>query len=105
MAGEIAAAQDEEMTRCILALYRSAAQPAMRKLGEKLRSTAQRPGLVLIATEDPYAGTPEMASEVASMLGANTVRFEGLGHWWMFDGAQAAVDALVAHWAKASVST
>jgi pimeloyl-ACP methyl ester carboxylesterase len=102
VAAEIAAAQDEEMTRCILVLYRSAAQPAMRELGERLRSTAQRPGLVLIATEDPYTGTPEMASEVATTLGARTVTLEGLGHWWMFDGAEAAANALVAHWAEAS---
>lgn len=104
VAAEIAAAQDDEMSRCILALYRSAAQPAMRELGLRLRSTAQRPGLVLIASEDPYAGTAEMAGDVASMLGAKTVTLEGQGHWWMFDGAQAAADALVEHWAAAPAS-
>ncbi|MGH0038014.1 MAG: alpha/beta fold hydrolase [Myxococcota bacterium] len=101
VAREIAAAQDEEMGRCVLALYRSAAQPAMVELGEKLRHTAQRPGLVIIATEDPYTGPPEMAEFVADRLGARTRRLEGQGHWWMFDGAAAAADALVAHWSGA----
>ena len=59
IAHEIAAEQNNEMGRCVLALYRSAAQPAMRELGERLRSTARRPGLVIIATADPYAGTPD----------------------------------------------
>ena len=59
---------------------------------------------MLIASDDPYAGTPEMAVEVANMLGAKTVTLEGLGHWWMFDGAQAAADALLAHWASASAA-
>jgi pimeloyl-ACP methyl ester carboxylesterase len=98
IASSIAAAQDAEMARCILGLYRSAAQPAMRELGERLRNTEQRPGLVIIPTEDPYAGTPEVASQVAATLGANTITLEGLGHWWMFEGAAAVAAALVAHW-------
>jgi pimeloyl-ACP methyl ester carboxylesterase len=98
IAREIAAEQNDAMGRCILALYRSAAQPAMRALGERLRTTEKRSGLVLIASEDPYAGTPEMAVSVADSLGADTVRLEGQGHWWMFDGAPKAADALAAHW-------
>jgi len=98
IAQEIAADQNDAMGCCILALYRSAAQPAMQALGERLRATEKRPGLVLIATEDPYTGTPEMAVAVAQSLGAGTVRLEGQGHWWMFDGAPAAADALAAHW-------
>ena len=103
-AREIAAEQDDEMARCILALYRSAKQPAMAELGERLRSTRQRPGLVLIASEDPYTGTPEMCASVAADLGARTVTLEGRGHWWMFDGCEDAADALVAHWKSAEAS-
>lgn len=99
IANDIAAEQNEETGRCVLALYRSAAQPAMRELGEQLQSAARRPGLVIVATEDPYAGTRDMAMEVANFLGANTKILEGLGHWWMFDGAKTAADALAAHWA------
>jgi len=101
VATRIAREQDAEMGRCVLGLYRSAAQPAMRALGERLRGTERRPGLALIATEDPYAGSPAMAAEVASALGARITRLEGLGHWWMFDGAAAAADALSAHWEAA----
>lgn len=101
VAAAIAAEQDDEMGRCILALYRSARQPAMAALGERLRSTAQRPGLVIVPSDDPYTGTPEMCASVAADLGARTVTLEGLGHWWMFAGSKAAADALVAHWESA----
>lgn len=97
----IAAALDDEMGRCILSLYRSAAQPAMAELGNRLRATPQKPGLVIVATDDHYAGTPETAAEVAASLGAGTFTLEGLGHWWMFDGAALAAEALVAHWRSA----
>ena len=100
VAAVFADAQDDEMGRCVLALYRSAAQPAMRELGERLRTTERRPGLVLAASEDPYAGTPAMAASVAATLGASVATLEGLGHWWMFAGAPVAADALVAHWAS-----
>jgi len=101
VARELAAAQDPEMGRCILALYRSAAQPEMAKLGERLRSTARRPGLVLFASDDPYTGTREMSAAVATNLGARSVALEGLGHWWMFGGSKPAADALVGHWQAA----
>jgi pimeloyl-ACP methyl ester carboxylesterase len=98
IAREIAGEQNDTMGRCVLALYRSAAQPALQALGARLRTTERRPGLVLIATEDPYAGTPEMAVSVAEDLGATPVRLEGQGHWWMFGGAATAADALATHW-------
>ncbi len=94
----IAAEQDDAMGSCILTLYRSAKQPAMSGLGKRLQGTAKRPGLVIIASEDPYTGTPEMCASVAADVGARTVTLEGLGHWWMFDGSEVAADALVAHW-------
>ena len=100
IAREIAPEQNDTMGRCILTLYRSAAQPEMQALGERLRTTPRRPGLVLIPTEDPYVGTEEMAVSVAHSLGADTLRLEGRGHWWMFDGGAiaAVADALAAHW-------
>ena len=101
VAAAISKEQDEAMGRCVLTLYRSAAQPVMVNLGERLLETARRPGLVLIPSEDPYAGTPDMCSQVAAGLGAATVTLEGLGHWWMFAGHEAAADALVAHWQNA----
>ena len=99
VARSISEDQDEAMGRCILSLYRSARQPAMAALGARLKHTPKRPGLVVIATDDPYAGTPEMAASVAAELGARTTTLEGLGHWWMFEGSKLAAAALVEHWA------
>ena len=97
-AAAIAAEQDEAMGRCILALYRSARQPAMAELGRRLRAAPHVPGLVVVATADSYAGSPEMAAAVAAGLGAQTLTLEGLGHWWMFDGSGTAAKALIEHW-------
>lgn len=101
IAEEIAAEQNDEMGRCVLALYRSAKQPAMAELGQRLRGTSKRPGLVLIASEDPYAGTAEVCVSVARDLDARCVTLAGLGHWWMFDGCKPAAEALVTHWESA----
>lgn len=101
VARDIAAMQDDVMGACVLRLYRSAAQPAMAELGAALRDIQLPPGLVINATEDHYAGTQEMVAETAAAYGADTVTLPDLGHWWMFDGADAVADALVAHWASA----
>jgi len=98
IASAIAPAQDELMGKCVLSLYRSAPQPEMVQLGERLKTTEQRPGLVFIASEDFYAGTPEMCTSVAENLGADVYTLEGLGHWWMFEGATLAAAALERHW-------
>ena len=104
-AATVAASQNEEMARCILALYRSAAQPAMANLGRQLAETERRPGLVLMATEDHFAGTESMYAEVATTLGAKVVTMKGLNHWWMFgEGVAIAADALITHWDAAAGS-
>ena len=89
---------DETMGTCVLSLYRSAAQPEMAKLGQQLQTTVRRPGLVFLATEDPFTGTHAMCEFMAHKLGAKIYRLEGHGHWWMFAGAAAAADALITHW-------
>lgn len=94
----LAPAMDETMGQCVLSLYRSAAQPEMSQLGHKLATTERRPGLVFLATEDPFAGTHAMAESMAEVLGASIFRLEGQGHWWMFSGAPAAAEALLSHW-------
>jgi hypothetical protein len=95
----VSAGQNKEMARCILALYRSAAQPAMANLGRRLADTEQRPGLVLIPTEDHFVGTEQMYAEVATSLGAKALTMKGFNHWWMFgEGVAIAADALIAHW-------
>src|ERR1700739_3496994 len=56
IATSMAPAQGPEMGRAILLLYRSARQPAMAEAGRALESAAARPGLSLLATDDPYIG-------------------------------------------------
>ena len=98
VAMKMARAQNETMGRCILELYRSASEAKMSQLGERLGQLDLPPGLVLIATEDHYAGTRAMHESVAQSLGAGTLVMEGLGHWWMFSGREQAADALIEFW-------
>ncbi|MBU3689269.1 MAG: alpha/beta hydrolase [Acidimicrobiales bacterium mtb01] len=98
IAAEVASWVDDTMGRCILALYRSAAQPAMRELGDRLASRPPGRGAVIVPTADPYPGTPAMAREVASRLGATTIELADRGHWWMIEAPEAAAAALVAFW-------
>jgi pimeloyl-ACP methyl ester carboxylesterase len=78
-----AAAMNADMGRCILALYRSAAQPRMAEWGADLTPLRSRPGLVIIATEDHYTGGETLARRTAERAGAQVTVLEGLGHWWM----------------------
>jgi len=98
VAAEVAAAIDEEMGRCILALYRDAAQPVMQKLGVDLSVMAQRPGLVIIAEEDTYVGTEAMARDTAERAGAQATLLNSVGHWWMLQKPTAGADALRKFW-------
>jgi pimeloyl-ACP methyl ester carboxylesterase len=98
---QIAAAIDEEMARCVLALYRSAAQPAMLQWGEQLGRAAQRPGLSVFAPNDPYVRGHDLAHIVAEQLGATTVELSGQGHFWMLGDAPGAAQVLHTFWSGA----
>lgn len=82
-AADFAGALDEEMGRCVLALYRSAAQPAMQAWGEDAEAAAVRPGLVMTGELDPFTGGSDKARRTAVRLGARFEELDGLGHWWM----------------------
>ena len=97
---KVSSGLDEESARCILALYRSAAQPAMAELGRRFVAAAPSNGLVVIAENDHYAGTDAMHAEMASAVGADVVRLAGVGHWWMVEDPTRAADALIAHWSR-----
>jgi pimeloyl-ACP methyl ester carboxylesterase len=97
-AASIADHLDDEMARAILAVYRSAAQPAMRELGDELAAAERRPALLIHATADPYV-PPDMTFAVAERIGAEILTLEGLAHWWMFQNPGLAADGLVAFWA------
>lgn len=92
---------DAETGRCILALYRSGAQPVMRVVGEQFAVAAPPNGLIVIAENDHYAGPHETHREMARAVGADTVEMSGVGHWWMIENPGAAADALMAHWTRA----
>jgi pimeloyl-ACP methyl ester carboxylesterase len=98
IAREVAEGNDEAMGRCILALYRSAAQPVMAQLGERLNQAGARRGLVIIPTEDEYTGGEERARWSAKEAGAQVAVLPGLGHWWMLQDPAAGAAALQGFW-------
>lgn len=83
VAPRVAAAVNEDMGRCILGLYRSAAQPYMATQGQSVGNAKANPGLVVIATEDHYTGGETLARRTAERAGAKVALLDGLGHWWM----------------------
>ncbi len=95
-----AAAASPEMGRCILALYRSAAQPKMTEWGHDLEAAERRPGLVIIATDDHYTGGEVLARRSASRFGADVAVLEGLGHWWMLQDPARGAAALTSFFDK-----
>jgi pimeloyl-ACP methyl ester carboxylesterase len=102
IAMKLAAGYDATMARCILALYRSAAQPKMAELGEGLAAAAQRPGLHLSATDDHYVGTIDMQRRAAERAGARIEVLDGLGHWWMVQDPARGAAALERFWTSLS---
>jgi pimeloyl-ACP methyl ester carboxylesterase len=85
VAASVATAQGPEMGRAILALYRSAAQPATAEAGRDLEKAAARPGLAILATEDSYVGSEAIRRRAAERAGARIEVLDGLGHWWMLE--------------------
>jgi pimeloyl-ACP methyl ester carboxylesterase len=100
VAVQLAAHQGPEMGRCILALYRSAAQPVLAQAGESLPSAAARPGLAISATEDYYAGSPESRRQAAEKAGARVVELDGLAHWWMLQDPARGAEMLTEFWSS-----
>lgn len=98
IARRVAEANDATMGRCILSLYRSADPGSLREVWDGLPRAAGRPGLILIPTEDHYAGPLTRAEEVAAHAGASTATLDGLGHWWMVQDPGAAAAALEGFW-------
>jgi pimeloyl-ACP methyl ester carboxylesterase len=99
-AERLAAGFDEPMGRCILALYRSAAQPRMAELGRGLEAAARRPGLHVRATEDHFVGSEEMQCRAAARAGARIEVLDGVGHWWMVQDPARGAEVLTRFWAS-----
>jgi pimeloyl-ACP methyl ester carboxylesterase len=98
VATSFAAAQGPEMSQAILAVYRSARQPALADAGRALDNAAARPGLSLLATEDPFVGSDEIRRRAADRAGARTEVLDGLGHWWMVQDPARGAAALSRFW-------
>ena len=99
VAADIVAAGNDEMNRCVLALYRSAAQPAMAAWGNDAEAAAARPGLVLINTEDHFVGDTNLGVEMGQRMGATIAVQQGLGHWWMLQDPARGAAVLQQFWA------
>jgi hypothetical protein len=98
-AAESATAFNQTMGRCILALYRSAAQPRMAQWGADVAGLRSRPGLVIIPTEDQYTGGEALARRTAERTNAQVAVLSGIGHWWACEDPEqgaAAVTSFVA---------
>lgn len=99
MAADIAPSINPEMGRAILALYRSAPEPALRALADQLAASDHGPGAVITATDDAYVSA-DHAGPVAERLGVTELRLEGQGHWWMVSDPDGAADRLAAFWSS-----
>jgi pimeloyl-ACP methyl ester carboxylesterase len=95
---EMAEAIDEGMGRCILALYRSADEPAFARWRQLLPAAAARPGLVMAPIGDDLAGTEAQYRWTAERAGAQVAVLEGLGHWWMLQDPATGADVLRRFW-------
>lgn len=99
LAPSIAEHFDETMGRSILAVYRSAVQPYMRELGDRLAAAPRTRSLVVHTPADPYT-MPELAPAVVERLGSEVCTLHGCGHWWMWERPAEAAEAMVDFWAR-----
>jgi len=100
VAGALAEALDDDMGRCILALYRSVPEAVLSHWGQKVSAASARPGLVIVPAEDEYTGGEARHRWVAERAGANVVVLEGVGHWWMVQDPAAGAAALRQFWGE-----
>ncbi len=91
---------NDDMAHCILALYRSAAQPALANVGKLFTTAAPPNGLAIIAPNDHFCGTVQDMSQVATSVNAITATIADAGHWWMCSHPSLAASILIEHWAS-----
>jgi pimeloyl-ACP methyl ester carboxylesterase len=90
-----AAAGGSEMSRCILALYRSAGPEVLVGVGRQFVAVADRvTPHVIVATDDVYTGGEVLARRVAEQWAAPVTVLDGLGHWWMLQDPVRSAHAL-----------
>jgi hypothetical protein len=98
VAATVGQAQGPDMARCILALYRSAAQPVMAELGRDLEKAAAKPGLALLPLADRFGAADggKLSRRSAERSGARIAELAGLGHWWMLQDPRRGAEAISA---------
>ena len=96
LAGEIAAAHDPAMSRCILDFYRSAIPNVATDWWNQAGATAAA-GLVLLLPDPPE--DEAMSIDAARRLGAATARLDDLNHCWMAEDPQRVAAVLYSFWA------
>ena len=89
---------NDAVDRCILALYRSAVQPAIATVGKPFTTAISPNGLAMIGPNDHYAGTVEEMHHVATSVKANTATLADAGHWWICTHPEQAALILIEHW-------
>jgi hypothetical protein len=98
IATSIAAAQGPAMGRAILALYRSASQPAMAEAGRALWRT-QRLGRDFPCWPPTiHTSAPTKSAVEQPNAPARTEVLDGLGHWWMVQDPARGAAALTGFW-------
>lgn len=92
---EMAGWVDQTMAGCVLDLYRSAVEVGREWSGDFKAIPA--PGLVLIASDDPFLDR-DGARSGAERAGATVTELTGLGHWWMLQDPRRAAAVLEEFW-------
>ena len=93
----VAAGHHRDLAPAVVALYRSARQPALRQAGANLGPLPAR-GLVIDCGRDINTGSGVMRTEMAHRCGAEVVQFPDLGHWWMLEDPERAAYTLESLW-------
>ncbi len=79
----------------ILALYRSADESELERLGRAVAALEHRPPLhVILATDDHYTGGEPLTTATADAWGATIHRLDDLGHWWMMQDPTRGADVV-----------
>jgi pimeloyl-ACP methyl ester carboxylesterase len=74
----------------------------MAEAGRALENAAGRPGLSILATDDPYVGSDAIRRRAADRAGARTEVLDGLGHWWMLEDPTLGAAVLTRFWMSLS---
>jgi pimeloyl-ACP methyl ester carboxylesterase len=98
LARMIGARHDDVMSQSILDFYRSAVPNVGTGWWRDIKGPTGGRGLVLLLPDPPEAEA--MSLEVASRLGADTARLDGLNHCWMAQAPDVVAAVLERFWAS-----